>query len=262
MTRPLPLGSFPIPILYYHRVAPGVDPRTGVTPEIFRGQMKILAALGYRGVTLQEALMRTAAPRTTSGPEPIVLTFDDGYLDNYEHAAPILEEQGFRATIYFVAERMGSRVDWTEDPLWGGHALMDPGKARELVEKGFEAGSHTLTHPDLARLPEAEARREIAESRPRLSDLLSTPVTTFCYPYGSFLPIHAGMVREAGYHAARTVRRYRPGRPEDLMTLACRPVSGRMSLGRFALTVAGYRALFPLWHSRGNPLRPDRGTPP
>ena len=259
MTLPLPLGSFPFPILYYHRVAPGVDPRTGVTPERFRRQMAILASLGYRGVTLREALALAAGQREIPGPLPIVLTFDDGYLDNYDHAAPILGEVGFRATIYFVAERMGGRVDWTGDPLWGGHPLMDPGKARELVEMGFEAGSHTLTHPDLARLPEAEARREIAESRPRLSDLLSAPVTTFCYPYGSFLPIHAGMVREAGYSAARTVRRYRLGRPEDLMTLACRPVSGRMGLGRFALTAAAYRMLFPLRSSGGKRLRPERG---
>ncbi|MGC8529476.1 MAG: polysaccharide deacetylase family protein [Leptospirillia bacterium] len=259
MIPPIPRGFFPFPILYYHRVAPGVDPQTGVTPESFRRQVTLLADLGYRGVTLREALARAADSRGASGPSPIVLTFDDGYLDNYEHAAPILDEQGFRATIYFVAERMGGRVDWTEDPLWGGHALMDAGKARELVEKGFEAGSHTLTHPDLAKLSEAEARREIAESRPRLEDHLSAPVTTFCYPYGSFLPIHAGMVREAGYDAARTVRRYRLGRSEDLMTLACRPVSGRMGLGRFGLTVAAYRVLFPLRRLGGNPLSPLGG---
>ena len=252
MNSSRPKESVPFPILYYHRVAPGVDPRVGVTPDIFMRQMGILASLGYRGVSLREALALKADSPGTSGPRPIALTFDDGYLDNYEHAASILLERGFRATIYFVAERMGGRVDWTDDPLWGGHALMDASKARELVAQGFEAGSHTLTHPDLSLLPEEQARLEIAQSRPRLSELLSDPVATFCYPYGSFLPIHAEMVREAGYAAARTVRHYRLGQAEDLMTLACRPVSGRMSLERFALTMAAYRIVFPVKNTFGN----------
>ncbi len=262
MIASLPQGAFPFPILYYHRVAPGVDPRTGVTPETFRRQMGLLAALGYRGVSLFEALALAHGARPSSGPRPVVLTFDDGYLDNYEYAAPLLLERGFRATIYFVAEKMGGRVDWTDDPLWGGHPLMEPEKARELVALGFEAGSHTLTHPDLSRLPEEEARQEIAQSRPRLSELLSAAITTFCYPYGSFLPLHAALVREAGYRAARTVRHYRLGQPEDLMTLACRPISGRMSLERFALTLAAYRILFPLKNTWENGRAGKRGGRP
>lgn len=257
-----------VPVLYYHRVSPMADPQTGVTPEVFRRQMEILAGLGFVGVTLDRALSwaeEGANPErkeTGAGRTPIVLTFDDGYLDNYEHAAPILEERGFRATIYFVAERMGRRVDWTKDPVWRDHPLMASSQARELAERGFEAGSHTLTHPDLAFLPDGEARREIAESRVRLSDALSAPVTTFCYPYGSFRPVHAELAREAGYRAARTVLRYRVGRQNDLFRLACRPISGRMSIGRFFLTAAAYRAGFSLLASLSTPqtLR-DRGKP-
>ena len=84
MIASLPQGAFPFPILYYHRVAPGVDPRTGVTPETFRRQMGLLAALGYRGVSLFEALKLAHGARPSSGPRPVVLTCDDGYLDNYE----------------------------------------------------------------------------------------------------------------------------------------------------------------------------------
>ncbi|MGC8500171.1 MAG: polysaccharide deacetylase family protein [Leptospirillia bacterium] len=256
-----------IPVLYYHRVSPMADPQTGVTPEVFRRQMEILAALGYVGVTLDRALSwageggRPETGTARPGRTPIALTFDDGYLDNYEHAAPILEERGFRATIYFVSERMGKRVDWTKDPVWRDHPLMASAQARELAERGFEAGSHTLTHPDLARIPDGEARREIAESRDRLSDSLSSPVTTFCYPYGSFRPIHAKMAQEAGYRAARTVLRYRVGRQDDLFRLPCRPISGRMSGGRFFLTAAAYRVGFSLLASLSTPDLPrERGA--
>ena len=226
------------PVLYYHRVSPDADPRTGVTPEQFAAQMAVLKKLGFAGTSLERALDGAGQGE---GSPVVALTFDDGYEDNYVHAAPILESFGFVATIYFVAERLGMRVDWTGDPLWSGHSLMEASQARDLVSRGFEAGSHTLTHPDLAKIPDKIARREIAESRERLSQELSAPVTTFCYPYGSFGPQHPAMVREAGYRAARTVRRYRFGGRPDPFRMACRPVSGRMGLPRFTLTMLSYR---------------------
>lgn len=229
------------PILYYHRVSPETHPDAGVTPRVFRTQMSWLSRLGFRGVTLEEALSGGGSPGLR-GRCPIAITFDDGYLDNYIYAAPILEEFGFRATIYFVALKMGGRVDWTGDPVWKDHPLMGHQLARELVSRGFEAGSHTLTHPDLSRLSDIDARKEIEESRARLADALSASVTTFCYPYGSYTKDrHPSMVREAGYSGARTVHRYRLSGHSDRYRLACRPVSGRMGLPRFLLTAGAYR---------------------
>lgn len=226
------------PILYYHRVAPDADPATGITPERFRSQMRWLFRLGLTGITLLRGL--------THGPgsgafRPVVLTFDDGYADNYTYAAPIMEEFGFRGTIFFVAEKMGGTVDWTSDPVWKDHPLMSVAMARDLVSRGFEAGSHTLTHPDLRTLSDADARREIAESRPALAGTLSCGISTFCYPYGSYEERHLPMVREAGYIGARTVERTRFGQEFNPWRLPCRPVSGRMGLPRFVLTAASWR---------------------
>ncbi|EQD25097.1 MAG: polysaccharide deacetylase family protein [Nitrospirae bacterium] len=229
-----------VPVLYYHRVSPDADPRTGVTPDQFSDQMAILRTLGFAGTSLDRALSWKDSQEGPTRP-PLAITFDDGYEDNYLFAAPILERFGFVATIYFVAGRMGKRVDWTNDPVWAGHRLMEPAMARDLVRRGFEAGSHTLTHPDLAKISDTEARREISESRDRLCQELSTPVTTFCYPYGSYRENHPFMVRDAGYRAARTTRRYRPGGRSDPFRMACRPVSGRMGLPRFTLTLLAYR---------------------
>jgi peptidoglycan/xylan/chitin deacetylase (PgdA/CDA1 family) len=236
------MDSFAVPpILYYHRVSPETHPDAGVTPGVFRKQMSWLSRLGFRGVTLADALS-AAGSSGRGGRCPIAITFDDGYLDNYTYAAPILEEFGFRATIYFVALKMGERVDWTSDPVWKDHPLMDRRLARELVSRGFEAGSHTLTHPDLSKLSDRDARKEIEESRARLADTLSASVTTFCYPYGSYTEnCHPSMVREAGYAGARTVHRYRFSGHSDRYRLACRPVSGRMGLPRFFLTAGAYR---------------------
>ncbi|MHB1927676.1 MAG: polysaccharide deacetylase family protein [Leptospirillum sp.] len=213
-------------ILYYHRVAPDLSPHVGVSPEIFFRQMGFLKKIGLQGVSMEEGLKSRDIKNTC------IITFDDGYLDNYEYAVPILDQFGFRATIFCVSAKLGKVTDWSVDPLWGGVPLMDDGEIRELQGKGFEIGSHTRTHCDLGRLfreDPLQARREIFDSRTELEDILGRPVTAFCYPYGSLSPESVDWVREAGYTSARTVRRNRIGRMYDPFRLPCRPVSGRMS---------------------------------
>jgi peptidoglycan/xylan/chitin deacetylase (PgdA/CDA1 family) len=228
-------GNLP-PLLYYHRVAPYADPDTGPVPEVFDRQMNILKALGFRGVTLREALMASADQSAGM----IGITFDDGYRDNYEWAAPILEKYGFRGTIFCVTGVMGQKTAWAEDPRWVGHLLMTPEEARELSGRGFEIAAHSRTHPDLTTLSEEELQDEVAGSRRELEDLLGEPVETFCYPYGFYNPQTMEAVRKAGYLAARSTRRMRPGKQEDRFDLPARSISGEMSLPRFAATVMGY----------------------
>lgn len=226
------------PILYYHRVSPGVDPDVGVEPSEFAWQVMFLKRLGYKGVSLRDV------DGAKGDRKRIVITFDDGYLDNFQHAAPILQENGFRATIFCVSKKTGSVSDWTTDPVWSGLPLMDKGHLRELHRLGFEIGSHSRTHPDLSRLPLSEARDEIEGSRRDLEDLLGTPVETFCYPYGAFSKSAIGLVREAGYRYARSVLRMKWGARYGPHLLPCRSVSGKMPFFRFAGYSLLYRAGF------------------
>lgn len=224
-------------ILYYHRVAPGISPHVGVSPELFFRQMDFLKKIGLQGVSMEEGIKSRDTKNTC------IITFDDGYLDNYEYAAPILEQFGFHATIFCVSSRLGKVTDWSADPLWGGVPLMDGGEIRELKGKGFEIGSHTRTHCDLGLLSREDplqARREIFDSRTELEDLLGSEVTSFCYPYGSYTDESVQWVREAGYRNARSVRHARIGRIYDLFLLPCRPVSGKLSFIRFM----GYAMMF------------------
>ena len=224
------------PLLYYHRVAPDADPDTGPVPEIFDRQMAILKSLGFRGVTLREAL--TAPADRSAG--MIGITFDDGYRDNYEWAAPILEKYGFRGTIFCVTARLGEKTAWADDPRWVGHLLMTPGEARELSGRGFELAAHSRTHPDLTTLSGEALGDEVAGSRRELEDVLGERVMTFCYPYGFYYARTMEAARQAGYLAARSTRRMRPGKREDRFDLPARSISGEMSLLRFAVTAAGY----------------------
>ena len=227
------------PLLYYHRVAPGADPDTGPVPEVFDRQMSILKSLGFRGVTLREAL--TAPADKSSG--MIGLTFDDGYRDNFEWAAPIMEKYGFRATIFCVTARLGQKSAWAEDPRWAGHLLMTSAEARELSRWGFEIGAHSRTHPDLTTLSGECLKDEVAGSRQELEDLLGEPVETFCYPYGIYNTHTMEAVHQAGFLAARSTRRMCPGRHEYRFDLPARSISGEMSLPRFAFTATGYALL-------------------
>lgn len=225
------------PIIYYHRVAPNADPDTGVTPEIFDRQMGILKSLGFQGVTMRE--MWRAQKGGSSG--SICITFDDGYQDNYEWAAPILEKYGFRGTIYCVTEKMGAKTSWADDPRWVGHLLMTPGEARDLSRRGFEIGAHSRTHPDLSGLTGEDLWTEVYGCREELQEILGEKVDNFCYPYGFYNEETKETVRRAGFVTARSTRRMRPGKIENRYDLPARSISGEMSLGRFVITLTGYR---------------------
>jgi peptidoglycan/xylan/chitin deacetylase (PgdA/CDA1 family) len=231
-------GAVLPPILYYHRIAPGVHPGVGVEPSEFSRQMRFLKRLGYEGVSLRDA------NEAMDNRKKIVITFDDGYLDNFQHAGPILQDNGYRATIFCVSKKTGSVSDWTTDPVWSGLPLMDKGQLRELHRLGFEIGSHSRTHPDLSRIPLPEAREEIEGSRRDLEDLLGSPVDTFCYPYGAFSKSAIELVREAGYRYARSVLRMKWGARYGRHLLPCRSVSGKMPFFRFAGYGLLYRAGF------------------
>jgi peptidoglycan/xylan/chitin deacetylase (PgdA/CDA1 family) len=225
-------GKFVPPILYYHRVDPDLSPHAGVTPDQFRSQLSILKQAGFQGTTLDFA-MKNGHTDPVTGKKIVAITFDDGYQDNYRYAMPILQEFGFLATIFCLSGKIGGISDWTEDPIWKGHPLLDAPQMRELSLLGLEIGSHTRTHVDLSRLSSTDARDEIVHSKSDLEELLGVPVRSFCYPFGAYREETPTLVRSAGYSWGRSVTRRSLAPVVSSMLLPCRPGSGRMSLPRF-----------------------------
>ena len=134
----------------------------------------------------------------------VTTSWDDGHrLDR--RMADLLAGTGVTGTFY-VAPRSGELA--APDRLTGAGL-------RDVAAAGFEIGSHTLTHPHLDHLPADAARREIEDGKAAVEDVLSTPVTSFCYPYGAYAPEHPAMVRAAGFTLARTIRRYWTAPPQD-----------------------------------------------
>ncbi|HEX8692843.1 MAG TPA: polysaccharide deacetylase family protein [Longimicrobium sp.] len=138
----------------------------------------------FRVVPLSELLARLEAGGSAGG--RLAITFDDGYRDNYEVAAPLLRARGLPACFFVAAELIGSRTQPWWDAEYGARAeWMTWDQVRALHAEGFEIGAHTLSHADLGRTHGEAAEREIAGCRARLERELGAPVTLFSFPYGA-----------------------------------------------------------------------------
>lgn len=190
----------PVPIVMYHYVRPDPGPSDpagqdlSVTPEDFAAEMDYLAAQHYTTMTLGE--LEAVRERHASLPaKPVVLTFDDGYRDFYTAAWPVLRQHHFKATIFVITGVVDSERYLTWDMI------------RELDGSGLiEVGSHTVDHPELPALSDAQARAEIIDSKTALEQRLGHPVIAFSYPSGHYGQREVDDVRQAGYRCAVTTR--------------------------------------------------------
>jgi len=174
-----------IPVLMYHRVIK--DPPsasscgTWVTAKLFEEQLKSIRRQGLSPITFKDyaALMRgdCALPA-----RPIILTFDDGYEDNYTIAFPMLQKYGFGAVLFVVTSEKERTNCW--DPEQPRAHLLSAAQMREMARSGIEFGSHTISHSDLTALPVEKVEQELATSKDTLEQMLCTEVSSFAYPYG------------------------------------------------------------------------------
>lgn len=186
-------------ILYYHRVDED-DHRSCVRPEAFRQQMRYLTEQGYRVISLEELFRALNTGELLQ--RSVVLTFDDGFADNFHHAYPVLCRYAFPATIFLTASFIGSSTL----PVFSDKNLLFPPltweQINEMSKHDIFFGSHTLSHPMLPTLLEKEAWQEIAASRTILRKKLGQPINFFCYPRGAFTPLVQKLVQQAGYIGA------------------------------------------------------------
>ena len=193
-----------VPVLNYHQVEEKDGNPLTLWPDQFEAQMDYLAAEGYTTITIDE--MMDALENGTPLPEkPVIITFDDGYADNYEYAYPILKKHGFKATIFLI-------YDFTD--TYPNYLTWD--QINEMKESGlihFE--SHTMTHANLAELTSTdELRHEIADSHDLLSEKLGYDMHYLAYPGGRVNEEIEEITRAAGYRGGFTVH-YGLSTPEE-----------------------------------------------
>lgn len=225
-----------IPILMYHNL--GHPPQGAklrnlyVRAGAFARQMRVLRMLGFQGLSMSAAMPYLRGEKTG---RVAVITFDDGYLDTLETALPVLRTHGFSATCYVVSGRTGQYNDWDATALNVRKPLMSADQVQEWQAAGMEVGAHSRTHPHLPACTDAELQAEVAGSKADLEDLIGTPVTQFCYPYGDLDARVVTAVRQAGFSAATTTQRGRTRPGDDLLQLRRVLVGGRTLPHLFAL---------------------------
>jgi peptidoglycan/xylan/chitin deacetylase (PgdA/CDA1 family) len=158
----------------------------------------------------------------------VALSFDDGFLDFYDVALPILSGFGFRATLYVPTAFIGKSAAWvprSDSQL----RTLSWGQLRDCAAAGTEIGSHGVNHIPLDVLSPRQAMTELVGSRQQLEDNLGLPVRSLAYPHGYASPRLARAVREAGYSSACVIghRPWRTDRPRTAISrILVRPESG------------------------------------
>ena len=198
-----------VPLLMYHHVRATVDGRAqtylSVSSETFARQMRLLARMGYRGVTFAEAALALSEGRR-AGSRLVCITFDDGYVSVAENAAPVLHKLAWPATVFVPTRWVGQRNEWDASTGKPVQPIMAWDALAELAARGWEVAAHSRTHPHLETLSADDAWEEIAGCRRDLESQLGASPQTFCYPYGTYSPAVVEMVRKAGYTAACTTQ--------------------------------------------------------
>ena len=160
----------------------------------FDAQMEYLSSHGYVTITPDE-LYSGLNGELELPKKPVLITFDDGYADNYTNAFPILKYYGMRATIFVIPAFVGkykNYLTWEE--------------MREMQDSGISIQSHTLNHYKLEELPDDEIRSELLNSKQILEENLGQPVEFLAYPTGTYNLHIAGIAKAVGYKGAYTIK--------------------------------------------------------
>lgn len=213
-----------IPVLYYHSVLPDSEVTTRnevtISPENLKTQLQLVKDLGYTTLTMSELndyiINNKEIPKKS-----ILITFDDGYADNYVHAFPILKELDMKATIFVIS----SGID-------GGY-YMSSDQLKDMVNCGIDIESHTVNHVHLDTLSYEEQLKELKDSKATIEKVTNKEVLSIAFPFGDYNEDTLKAVTEAGYSIAFTTNRGLANRTDNKIALDRIYVSSEYSIDTF-----------------------------
>jgi peptidoglycan/xylan/chitin deacetylase (PgdA/CDA1 family) len=220
-------------ILMYHNI---VNERTAdkfdVRIDAFKMQMDFLYKNDFNVITFDEMMKNIKAGY--EGHKDVVLTFDDGGMDIYLYAFPILKEYNFKATIFLVSKWISEADAVTDKKKYLGLK-----EIREMQSYGISFGSHSCHHKKLTDLSIERCRDEIFESKVKLGKTINSEIKYFCYPGGFFNEDIKGLVKKAGYSAACSTIMYGTNTEKDIYQLKRIWVLNHDSLFDFKMQLIG-----------------------
>lgn len=197
-----------IPVLIYHSIGQEENNELSMPPNQFKEQMDYLKKAHFTILTLDQVLEFLIndhpIPRKS-----VLLTFDDGYLDNYTNAFPILKQYDFKATIFIVTGTINQK---------------DKLSSRQMIEMqsdGISFGSHTVNHDDLGTLSYKQQLSTLVDSRMTLEKILGKKIESVAYPFGKYNKTTLTAAQNAGYKIGFTANKGLTSAENGLFTL-CR----------------------------------------
>jgi peptidoglycan/xylan/chitin deacetylase (PgdA/CDA1 family) len=208
-----------IPVLMYHSISTIPGNSLGVPVKQFTEEIEWLHRQNYYSLSLDE-FYHALANKTPVPDKPILLTFDDGYSDNYTEAWPIIRQNGFKATFFVVTNSVGP-------------GMMNWDQLDNLTREGNSIGSHTLQHLDLATLSKKQQESELAISKQEIENHLGIIEQVLCFPSGRYNKTTLELMPQLGYRLGFTTNPGKVHLGDDLLTLKRIRISGGMSLASF-----------------------------
>ncbi|WP_420151407.1 polysaccharide deacetylase family protein [Spirosoma sp.] len=187
-----------VPVLCYHQVRDwrATDSKSAkdyiIPVAAFKEQMQMLADSGYHSILPDQlyAYLTTGAPLPS---KPFMLTFDDGDLDQYEVAAPVLEKHGFKGSFFIMTVAIGRR---------GKQPYMDKTQIKDLADRGHTIGCHTWDHHNVKKYQGDDWKIQLEEPKAKLEAITGKPVRYFAYPFGLWNKQALPELQKRGYLAA------------------------------------------------------------
>ena len=196
-----------IPILMYHKI-PSEELQSQhkifVTKDRFRKHLQFFKILGFKTITFSDLKkFKSGAVDFSQFPKkPLLLTFDDGYKDNLEHASPLLKEFGFKAQLFLLANSDIASNQWDHSATELPHEIISGSDRQKWKTSAFEIGSHGFSHQKISAMTEAEARLELRKSKNDLEAEFKCDIPVYAFTYGDTSLQAAQWAFEEGYDYA------------------------------------------------------------
>ncbi|MFP7231471.1 polysaccharide deacetylase family protein [Bacillus subtilis] len=207
-----------LPILMYHSISSGNSLR--VPKEEFEAHMKWLNENGYQTLTPKEAYLMLTQDKKPSE-KCVLITFDDGYTDNYQDAYPVLKKYGMKATIFMIGKSIGHKHHLTEEQM------------KEMAQHGISIESHTIDHLELNGLTPQQQHSEMADSKKLFDGMFHQQTSIISYPVGRYNEETLKAAEETGYQMGVTTEPGAASRDQGMYALHRVRVSPGMSGASF-----------------------------
>lgn len=180
-----------VPVIYYHSVNKNAENELMITPDALEEQLNYINDNNYTTITITE-LYEHLKNKKPIPEKSILITFDDGYMNNYTEAFPILKKLNMKATIFCVGNSLDGSYYLSEEAI------------KEMSSYGIDIQSHTVNHLHLDTLNYNEQLSELKQSKQILERITGKEVISIAYPFGDYNQDTVKAAKEAGYKMAFT----------------------------------------------------------